>query len=166
VRLAQRDLDALFRLILSGASATEVLNDLLPALVAEYGQAGAAVAADWYDQIRDEAAVRGAFRAIPLEASDRGTSSLIGFALKESKDDAGLQALLLGGVQRRIADHVRLTVASSSVEDPSAKGWVRVGDGDTCSWCKQYLDGEVHYIEGYDFPAHDSCGCSTDVVWD
>lgn len=166
VRLAERDLVALWQLVLDGAPAPEVLNDILPSLVTNYGEMGSAFAADWYDEMRDVAGVRRSFRAIPLPASDRGASSLIGWALTTATDDAALAALIAGGVQRRIADHVRLTLASSSVADPSAQGWRRVGDGDTCDWCRGYLDGEVHYIEGYDFDAHDSCGCGVEPVWD
>lgn len=165
VALARGDLGRIWREVAGGAPAPEILNDVLPALVTEYGEMGAAVAADWYDESRDVAGARRAFRAIPLGASDRGASSLIGWALTTATDDISLAALIAGGVQRRIADHVRLTVTSSSVADPSAKGWRRVGDGDTCEWCHQYLDGEVHYIEGYDFPAHDSCGCGVEPVW-
>jgi len=62
-------------------------------------------------------------------------------------------------VQRRIADHLRLTVANNSVTDSAAQGWVRVGSGGSCDWCDQYLDGEVRTTEGYDFDAHDNCNC-------
>lgn len=165
MRLARADLDRIWREVASGVSASEILNDVLPALISEYGEMGAAVAADWYDDVRDAAEVRRSFRAIPLDPSDRGSSALIGWALTTATDDAALVALILGGTQRRIADHVRLTVTSSAVTDPSAKGWRRVGDGDTCDWCREYLDGEVHYVEGYDFPAHDSCGCSAAPVF-
>lgn len=165
VRLAERDLAALWQLVLGGAPAPEVLNDILPALVTNYGEMGAAVAADWYDGVREARGVRGSFRAIPLGASDRHVSGLIGHALLTATNDAALQTLILGGVQRRIADHVRLTVANSSVADPAAEGWRRIGDGDPCDWCKPYLDGEVHYIEGYDFDAHDWCNCEVESVW-
>ena len=161
VSLAERDLAALWRLVLGGAPAPEVLNDILPALVTDYGEMGAAVAADWYDGVREAMEARGAFRAIPLEASDRQVSGLIGRSLLTATDDEALKALILGGVQRRIADHMRLTVANSSVFDPAAQGWMRVGRGE-CDWCKQYLDGEVRMTEGYDFDAHDNCLCSVE----
>lgn len=161
VRLAERDLAALWQLVLSGAPAPEVLNDILPALVTDYGEMGSAVAADWYDGVREAMEARGSFRAIPLEASDRQASGLIGHALLTATDDEALKVLILGGVQRRIADHMRLTVANSSVFDPGAQGWMRVGRGE-CDWCQQYLDGEVHMTEGYDFDAHDNCLCSVE----
>lgn len=157
VRLADRDLSRLWRMVSQGASAEVALRDLLPSIVVEYGQAGAALAADWYDDQRDKAAARGRFSAIPLDADDRGAQSLIGWALDTATDDATLQALILGGVQRRVADHVRLTVTGSAVTDPAAGGWVRVGVGE-CDWCQQYLDGEVRTV-AYDFPAHDFCNC-------
>ena len=52
----------------------------------------------------------------------------------------------------------------AAVEDSRAQGWMRVGDGG-CDWCQQYLDGEVHYVEGYDFDAHDHCNCTAQPVF-
>lgn len=164
VRLADRDLTSALGLVSEGAPPRDVLNDLLPTLVRSYGEMGASVAADWYDEARLAAEVPGYFRAIPLQASDRGAEALIGWALSTATDDLALHALLLGGIQRRIADHLRLTLSSSSIEDPAAHGWMRVGRGE-CEWCRQYLDGEIHYVEGYDFPAHDNCRCSVTPAW-
>lgn len=159
VRLADRDLARLWRLVTDGASAEVALRDLLPAIIREYGAAGAALAADWYDEQRLKTDARGRFTAIPLEADDRGAQPLIGWALGAATNDEALRTLILGGIQRRIADHVRLTVTSSSVADPAAEGWVRVGTGACKSgWCDQYLDGVVRTV-AYDFPAHDNCNC-------
>lgn len=161
VRLADEDLSRVWRLVAGGASANEALRDLLPAIVREYGSLGAAAAADWYDDQRIRAGAKGRFTAVPIEAEDRGAQALIGWALNTATDDATLKTLILGGVQRRVADHLRLTVANSAVQDPAAEGWVRVGVAGHCDWCDQYLDGEVRRIEGYDFDAHDNCNCTT-----
>lgn len=158
VRLADRDLAALWRMVSQGAAAETALRDLLPAIVEEYGSAGAAAAADWYDDQREKAGVGRRFFATPVDVSDRGAHSLIGYALNTATDDKALHELILGGVQRRIADHLRLTITSNSIADPAAEGWMRVGSGE-CEWCQQYLDGEIHYADGYDFDAHDWCKC-------
>lgn len=163
VRLASRDLDALWRAVGDGGDPYEALNDVLPALVVQYGQMGSAVAADWYDDERARRNARGRFTAIPTEASDRGVFPLIGWALREAKDDAGLHELILGGTQRRIADHVRETLAQSSSRDPGARGWERVGRNE-CDWCEQFI-GIVTTSPGYDFPAHDFCRCYVEPVW-
>lgn len=163
VGLAGRDLDRLWRLIANGASAEVALHDLLPAIVREFGAAGAAVAAEWYDEARERAEVRGRFLAEPLAADDRGTHALVGWALTTAEDDTTLRTLILGGIQRRIVDHARLTVTSSSVMDPRAEGWVRVGRAE-CSWCAKYLDGEIRSV-AYDFPAHDFCNCEAEPAF-
>ena len=166
VRLANRDLTRLWGLVARGAAADEVLSDLLPAIVREYGAAGGALASEWYEEQRLKVGAGGRFTAFPIDPDDRGAQALVGFALSTATDDVTLKTLILGGTQRRIADHVRLTVANNSVEDTAAQGWVRVGEGNCKSgWCDQYLDGEVRTIEGYDFDAHDFCKCSTSPVW-
>jgi hypothetical protein len=163
VRLADRDLARLWRLVANGAAADEALHDLLPAIVREYGAAGGALAAEWYDQQREKVDARGRFYATPIEPDDRGTHSLVGWAIETARDDAALHALILGGVQRRIADHVRYTVTTSSIADPAAKGWRRVGDGKTCEFCSMLLGRGAVYTEATaDFEAHDNCGCSAE----
>jgi hypothetical protein len=42
---------------------------------------------------------------------------------------------------------------------------MRQGNGE-CDWCTGLLDGEVHYVEGYDFDAHDDCRCIAVPVFD
>lgn len=154
---AQRDVDELWAHI-GEAKAGEVLHDVLPSLVNSYGSAAATLAADWYDNQRESKAVRGNFRSIPADIKDSGTHALIGWALATANDDDSFKTLVLGGTQRRVRDFSRLTVVDSSLKDPGAHGWIRVGFGE-CDWCQQYLDGEVHYAEGYDFQAHDHCQC-------
>lgn len=166
VRLADRDLAALWRLVADGASAETALRDLLPAIVTEYGSAGAAMAAEWYDEQRAKVAVRGAYVALPVAADDRGAQSLVGWALATATDDRSLATLVAGGVQRRIADHARYTVARNSVEDRGARGWQRVGDGNTCDFCSMLLGRGAVYTEATaDFEAHDHCGCSAAPAW-
>ena len=166
VRLADRDLTRLWRLVSQGASAETALRDLLPAIIREFGAAGAAVAAEWYDDQRAKVGARGAFAAIPVTPDDRGAQALVGWALNTATDDTALHSLVLGGVQRRIADHVRYTVAASSVADPAARGWKRVGDGNTCQFCSMLIGRGAVYSEATaDFQSHDSCGCSAQPAW-
>ena len=166
VRLADRDLARLWQFISDGASAEVALRDLLPAIVTTYGQAGASLAADWYDDQREITEARSRFTAIPVDANDRGAQPLIGWALTEANDDTTLRTLIAGGVQRRIADHVRYTIAGSSVADPAARGWERVGDGSSCDFCSMLLGrGAVYTEASADFSSHDHCGCSAAPAW-
>lgn len=149
-----------------GASAETALRDLLPAIIAQYGAAGGAMAAEWYDQQREKVAAKGLYVAVPLDADDRGAQSLVGWALKTATDDAALNSLVLGGVQRRIADHVRYTIANNSVADKAARGWQRVGDGHSCEFCAMLIGRGAVYTEATaDFTSHDHCGCSAAPAW-
>lgn len=167
VRLADRDLARLWRLVAAGAAADEALRDLLPAIVTEYGSLGATLAAEWYDQQREKVDAKGRFTALPVQADDRGTQALVGWALSTATDDASLKTLILGGVQRRVADHVRLTVMGSSVADPAAHGWQRVGNGGcTNGFCDMLIGrGAVYSEASADFAAHDHCQCSAVPAW-
>lgn len=161
---ASRDLAALWRQVDSAARAQTALRDVLPALVDRYGAAASALATEWYDDLRDKKGIGGGFRATPKIIADVGTDSLVGWALDTATDYPAFQTLILGGTQRRIKNFARLTVGDSSIADPQAQGWLRVGVGE-CDWCQQYLDGEIHYAEGYDFPAHDWCQCDAVPAW-
>jgi len=166
VRLADRDLARLWRLVAQGASAEVALRDLLPSIVTEYGSAGAAMAAEWYDQQREKVDARGRFTALPIAADDRGSQALVGWALTTATDDTSLATLVAGGVQRRIADHARYTIARNSTEDKAARGWQRVGDGHSCEFCAMLIGRGAVYTEATaDFTAHDHCGCSATPVW-
>ena len=165
VNLADRDLARLWRLIAAGAAADEALHDLLPAIITEYGAVGAAMAAEWYDQQREKVEARGRFVAVPIAADDRGAHALVGWALTEATDDASLKTLILGGVQRRLADHVRGTITDSAVADPAAQGWQRVGAG-ACGFCAMLIGrGAVYTEAGADFASHDHCHCSATPAW-
>jgi hypothetical protein len=165
VRLADVDLSRLWRMVTNGASAGEALHDLLPAIVREYGAVGGSLAAEWYDEQRAKAGARGRFYATPVAADDRGAHALVGWALTEANDNTTLETLILGGVQRRIADHVRYTVAGASVEDPGARGWQRVGAGG-CDFCRMLIGrGAVYTEASADFASHDHCGCSASPVF-
>jgi hypothetical protein len=149
-------------------AAEAALRDLLPGLIDQYGAATATVAADWYDDLRDERGVRGRFRAIPASVAETGTQALVGWALTEVADPtnvAAFRSLIEGGTQRRIANFSRLTVTGSSVADPQARGWQRTGAGD-CDFCAMLIGrGAVYTEASVEFPSHDHCQCGSEPAW-
>lgn len=159
--LAERDLAKLWQQVSTAAAAQQALNDILPALIETYGMAAAAVAADWYDEARIKAGVGGSFRAFPVELPTDGSYQLAGWALTEAKSLDTARVLVAGGLQRRIANAARYTVARSSIADPRARGWQRVGDGSSCPFCSMLLGrGAVYTETSAQFKSHDHCGCT------
>lgn len=159
--LAKGDLDELFRRVSDARSPElrEALLDVLPAMVETYGSAASAIAADWYDELRDEAAARSRFSAIPVDLGDTKVEGLIGWAMDTAKSDDAFQMMIDGGMQKRIANASRQTVMKSSVADPSAAGWKRIGTG-SCSFCVMIINRDELYSEATaDFASHEHCNC-------
>lgn len=164
--LAAGDLEALWRQVSNAAEARAALFDVLPKLIETYGAAAASLASDWYDEVRAEMEVKGNFRAIPADLGDQNSESLIAWATSKSTGLDAALSLVNGGVQRRIANFSRLTVARSSIADPRASGWRRVGDGSTCDFCSMLLSRDAVYTEATaDFQAHDHCGCTAEPAF-
>lgn len=144
------------------------LLDVLPDIVGTYHLTAATSAADFYDLGRDALGVKGRFSAVMAEEPNRSASqSLAHWGVGPLFSDEPSSALALskisGGLQRLVVAGARDTITTSAHRDSGRIGWVRVGEGE-CDWCEQYLDGEVHYVEGYDFPAHDRCRCDAVIA--
>lgn len=162
--LAERDLAAVWRVVETADEAQAALTEVLPVVAERYGTAAAALAADWYDDTRQALEVRGRFTAIPVELGDLGTDALAGWGVgplyAADPDWASAQTLVAGGLQRRIANAARQTITVSSVKDPHARGWKRVGVGSSCGFCRMLLSrGGVYTEASADFTSHDHCNC-------
>lgn len=164
---ATADLDNMWRQFDDIAQAEEALRDVLPGLVMGYGEAAGALAADWYDEERDRAGVRGYFTARLPDLGDAGSQALIGWATSEATTVDTMKTLVDGGVHRRIAKFSRLTISGSAVADPGARGWQRVGSGGcTTGFCDMLIGRGAVYTEATaSFAAHDHCKCSAVPAW-
>lgn len=165
--LSRRELFAVWAVIASmpPAQARPLLAEVLPEIGATYGTAAAALAADWYDDIRERAGAAGSFRAEPVEPASRARwLSLAAWGTKPLQGDIpdyeSALALIDGGLQRTVADQHRFTIVENSKRDKAAKGWRRVGVGESCGFCQMLIDrGHVYTQSGAFFKSHDHCNC-------
>lgn len=162
---ASKRLEAVWRQSLATNALTtkSALLDLVPAVGDQFALASGSLAADWYDDLRDEKGVRGRFVAEPADlVGMKRYEALVGWAIGplfgDSDPDAALSNLD-GGMQRIVANAYRDTVTTSSVRDPRARGWARDGRGE-CSFCQMLIDRGAVYTEATaDFESHDRCHC-------
>lgn len=57
-------------------------------------------------------------------------------------------------------------VTETALADPQATGWRRVGDGDSCAFCRMLIGrGEVYSEAGVTFASHDRCGCEAEPAY-
>lgn len=172
--LCRGDLRDLWR-SLDGLPADQVrdaLMDVLPALGGEYGDAAATLAADYFEAAREAAGASGSFSAVldepPNGARWRALARWgVDPLFAEVPDHQAALARVAGGLQRSVADQHRLTIVKSSIADPQAKGWRRVGVGETCGFCRMLLDrGHVYTEATATFRSHDHCNCVASPSWD
>lgn len=147
------------------------LLDELPALMEDYHLSASSLAADWYDDLREAAEVRGAFQAITADLPDpkQLTATIrfgVGPLFTPSPSPADALTLLQGSVQRIMANGHRDTIRGSSVRDRRATGWARYGEGETCTFCRLLIGrGEVYRETTANFGAHDHCNCLAGPVF-
>ena len=158
---AERDL-ALLWALLDVSSVGDGLMDVLPALVAEYGDAAAVVTAEWYDEYRSDLNVDGAFAA-DLASPELGAEALAGWGSRLAQDnwDTAL-SLVSGGLVKRVMNASRSTVMDNVDRDPQARGWQRKARPNGCGFCQMVAGrGAVYRSRATaDFASHDNCGCA------
>lgn len=140
----------------------DALMDVMPALVGEYGDAAAAVTAEWYDEYRNDLNISGRFAADVPTDPKLGSEALAGWAntLAQENLDTALTRTS-GGLVRRVMNAGRDAMLENVERDPQAKGWQRKARGNGCAFC-QMLAGRGFVYRGRntaDFSSHDNCGC-------
>ena len=146
------------------------LNDLLPAVGDEFGGASAALAADYYEDVRLARGARG--RHVVGVAAPVGLARWRALAAWGTKplygstpNAAAALTLIQGGLQRSVANQYRDTIRENSVRDKAAVGWQRVG-APRCDFCRMLISRGAVYTEATaDFDSHDHCGCSAEPVF-
>lgn len=174
--LARRDLLAFWRSLdlQDPDGVVRALEGFMPDLVQTYGDMGATLAADFYDELREESpAVSRAYSArlgdaAKIDQVRASTRWAMGPLFGRSDNPGPAQAItnLAGSTKRLVLVSSRSTVRVNVAEDPDAIGWRRVGDGDSCPFCRMLIGrGEVYSAETARFGAHDRCGCQAEPAW-
>lgn len=175
--LALRDLVSFWRTLdLADADGVRrAIEGFLPDLVQTYGEIGASLAADFYEELRDGSPdVRRIYRAtmpdevVRLPQAQASARWALGPLFGQGDNPGPAQALTnLSGVTRRLTlAPARTTVRENAARDPEAIGWRRIGDGDSCRFCRMLIGrGEVYSADTARFGAHDRCGCMAEPAW-
>lgn len=156
---------------LSG-SATEILAQLfeaIPELIAYYQDGASALAADLFDDLREEASTRRRFRADPvIENRADKIRNAVAWAADTQRAEGDVRTTeqrLAEVVQREIARPYRDTITVNSQRDPESVGWARVA-GDSCGFCRMLASrGAVYMRDTARFAAHGSCDCTAQPVF-
>jgi len=176
-RLAERDLRAFWATLdlTRPERARDLLLQFTPALVEQYGEAAATVAADFYDDLRAAEGVPGRFSArmadpVSAERVQARTRFAAQHLFTESPDQ--MLAFLAGAVSKYVLEPGRATIVESTAADPAAAGWHReTRSSETyasgCDFCRRLVSrGAVYKESTARFAAHDDCHCVALPSWD
>lgn len=147
--------------------------EFVPALVSEYGDVAATVAADWYDELRAAEGVAGSFRAplapgTPLDkVHDR-----LGYATRASGPlwlgDSGTLTNFLSLMANEYAlQPGRDTVMHAAHKDNAA--YARIPEPGACKFCLMLASRGFVYSKstsGGTKKFHGKCRCNSVPVWD
>ncbi|WP_407316652.1 hypothetical protein UQW22_09925 [Isoptericola halotolerans] len=158
--------------------ARDQLLAYLPVLTDEYGEIAAALALDWFDELRLDASGAGLFAMVGAAASfqpvlaaltPRGAvESQVRFGAQHLFTDRPDQTLafLQGETQKYVLQPGRDTIATNSVDDPAANGWRRVVRVSGCDFCRRQRErGAIFTQRSAQFKAHHDCNCAAEPVW-
>jgi hypothetical protein len=163
------------------------LFDILPALIDEWGNAAASVAADWYDELRASQEIRGRFTALVKPLERPGAESLAGWGAEPLRapqpellvptPEPGLDPVeaaryrVEGGLQKRLVNSANLTITDNTAEDPQAHGYMRRTRPSPsypagCKFCIMVASrGAVYTRASATFACHENCYCEAVPAW-
>jgi len=149
------------------------LFEFVPALVSEYGDVAASVAADWYDELRASEGVPGSFRA-PLapSVSAAQVSDRLGYATRASGplwlgDSATLTGFLSMMTNEYALQPGRDTVMQAAHSEKAA--YARIPEPGACKFCLMLASRGFVYSKstaGGSKKFHGKCRCNAMPVWD
>lgn len=146
-------------------------------LTATYGDVAALAAADWYDELREQAGAPGRYRSrmadpAPVDQAEAVARWAVGPLFGPEPDRAAALEHLAGGVQRLVLQPARDTIATSTARDPANARWARVPSrADTCAFCRLMASRGAVYLSEESAGGspmttyHTECGCVPTPLW-
>ncbi|HET8627743.1 MAG TPA: hypothetical protein VFL91_10005 [Thermomicrobiales bacterium] len=156
-----------------GRAAAAALESFMADLVAAYGSVAAALGADFYDELREQAGAPRRFRAevadpVPARQVEAAARWATGPLFGGDGPNAALNHAA-GAVQRLVQQPGRETIALNVSRDPARPGWARVPRGKGCPWCRMLAGRGAVYSSakaaGEMNSYHDHCKCTATPVW-
>lgn len=148
-------------MVAESAATTEDLRAALflaaPIIVADYSDGTAALALDWYEELRDASEVTRPFTPAPIRlVTDDYVRSVIAATTKallevpQSELPEVKQAtitLVRDSIPEMVADGFRDTITKNATADPAAAGWRRFARPGACKFCLMLAARGAVYTE-------------------
>lgn len=145
------------------------LLEAVPGVIGFYSEGSAALAADFYEDEREQAGVSGRFVAEPV-VLDRSVKIRRGVAWASeplSTDDVDAAvARMVEITTKELAHPYRDTILTNQSADAAAVGWKRVTHSGACKFCRFLAArGAVYKDSTAIFASHKNCLCTAAPVF-
>lgn len=146
------------------------LLDTLPALVEQFSDGTAALAADYYDDTRSDLDLSTSYSAEPVvklrpDKLRIGALWIVKPLSADTPEPATAVQRLADVIQLETARPFRDTVTANVARDPSAVGWRRIAAGG-CTMCRFLANrGAVYREATANFATHPHCHCTAAPVF-
>lgn len=138
--------------LISSAEPVESATDLrallflaAPIIVSDYSDGAAALALDWYEELREAAEVRRRFTPEPFRVVTddyvrarvaAATADLLNVpADRFAEAKTATLSLVADSLPEMVADGFRETITRNAINDPSSAGWKRFARPGACKFC-------------------------------
>jgi hypothetical protein len=167
-RRAKREIQQVATSSTDPAIVRSALFAATPIIVSEYVDGSSALALEWYDELRAEAAPPSPFTPTPLVlVTDENVAAIVAQTtsaineiqqgIERQLDEAVAESvrLLTDETERLVAEAFRETMIANVVADPSAAGWRRFARPEACKFCLMLAArGAVYTSTTARFAAH------------
>lgn len=164
----------------ASAESRSLLFAATPLIVSDYIDGSAALALDWFEELREAAEPPTPYRPVPLTlVTEEQVSTSVAVATKPlyeietgvDRDPAEAfgQAVtnLEIEIQRLVAAGFWDTMTGNATADPDAVGWQRFARAGACKFCTMLADrGAVYSEASVHFAAHGNCSCVVGQSYD
>ena len=159
-------------LTMSPDKTAEALALVLAEVTDKYGSASAAIAAEWFEELRDVSGVTGSLtaQAAALPSTERlevlarwGVGPLFG----ASPDPVTALHRVSGGLSRQVLGVGRDTLMESIAKDPAGPRYARHASANACAFCAMLATRGAVYLseDSGGGKYHDDCHCTVVPVW-
>lgn len=154
------------------------LRQLVPGIIAQYGNVNAVLAVNYYDVVRElfSKSTKSYKAYIPNLDPFEEVDSIVGYGMAhfQEKGFTQLPDILANAITRPVTNWNRDTMRQNSISDPARTVIQRVARADACAFCAMAALNSTKVIEGetmvisptsYRKKFHDQCHCTEEVIF-
>lgn len=149
------------------AATRQYVRQMYLAIVSRYGSFASVAAMEFYETVREQAAIRSSYKASAFVPDNEGLLEFdVTAAMSMSSDIQKLLDRLFGNATERVMQYADETILENAMNDPARPLWALVPNPNACGWCRLIASRGFDYVSEDKVARHANCKCSPVVDFD